>query len=733
MESPSILYPKNVDLTNCDKEPIHILGKIQDHGFLLAFDKENGKITYFSENTLSLFKKDRSQILSLSLKDVFPEFIIKELSSTLLEKGIHHIHKLINGIDYILIIHENDDTIIIEIEPEGEKPDAFLYQERLSKIITKLNHATDAQMMCDTVAELIKEYFGYDRVMIYQFDTDWNGKIVSEKHNPELESWLGLHYPASDIPQQARKLFLKQGARIISDVSANSIDVLTSPANSKPLDLSRSELRAVSPIHIEYLSNMKVGATLTAAIIYQNKLWGLIACHHYSPKFLSYHHRISCKFITQVFSAQLGLLSANSLLKKTNESNKVRSKLIEKMSENWDIESIISDKEYSILNLTEADGAAICLNQEITTIGKTPNKEEIKILIEWISKNLDSDIYTSNHLNAALEVNKETKQTASGIMAVFISKVKRDVILWFKPEIRQTVDWAGNPDKSVVKEGAKLSPRKSFEKWSEIKAGYSNPWLDYEIAAAKALKEHISEIIVEKYDEIKSLNKKLQNAYKELEFFSYSVSHDLRAPLRGIDGFAQIIKEDYFDSLDEYGQQAVGTIISSINKMNLLIDDILSFSGLGKVPIKHKEISMREIVEDSLAFLQAETLFHNVTIEILELPKTYGDEKMIFQLFNNLIGNALKYSSKTTNPRVEIGYREGAYFVKDNGIGFDEQHNKKIFDVFSRLVNDDYEGSGIGLAIAKRVVEKHHGKIWTESKLNDGATFYFTLREEEII
>ncbi len=730
MESPSTLYPKKVDLTNCDKEPIHIIDKIQHHGFLFAFHPTSQEILYYSENCLELFELNSTQMLSSSVNDLVPDHIVDQVLSKVNKEKSTPFHIALNGNNYILISHHNGQNVIVELEPTGQEIDPIIYQEQLTKTISELNLATDEIMMCDTTAKLIKDFFGYDRVMIYQFDANWNGKVVSEVREPELESWLGLHYPASDIPQQARKLFLKQGVRIIADVNSAPKHILKDASNSNPLDLSKSELRAVSPIHIEYLSNMNVGATLTAAIVFQDQLWGLVACHHSSPKFVNYHRRVSCKFITQVFSTQLGLRSANSLLQKTNQSNKIRSKLIEKMSRNWDIDAVVSDGEYSILDVTQAKGAALCMDGQIKTIGLTPTDKQIEKLIDWLSKKSDSDIFTTNNLSSEYEDGKEIIKSASGVLAVFISRAKRNIMLWFKPEVIQTVDWGGNPNKAVTLENEKLTPRKSFAKWSEEHTGHSTPWLDYEIAAAKALKEHIAEIIIQKYEEINALNEKLKNAYSELESFSYSVSHDLRAPLRGIDGFAQIIKEDYYDTLDDFGKQAVGTIISSIDKMNLLIDDILAFSSLGKTSLKKQEVSIQKIVNEVLEFLQVAVVYKNVRIHILDLPKNYGDRGMIFQLLNNLIGNALKYSSKKEQPEITIGYEDGAYFVKDNGIGFNAKHTDKIFGVFNRLVNDDYQGSGIGLAIAKRVIEKHNGTIWAKSELNKGATFYFTLNKK---
>ncbi|GAA3522981.1 ATP-binding protein [Aquimarina addita] len=732
MESPSALYPKKVDLTNCDKEPIHIVGKIQNHGYLIACNPNTLKISYFSQNCLDLFDVSSDELAENHIHTLFSESLIDQIKNNCNEHKIVPIPITLKEEDFILIAHSVDtQAIIIELEKADEPLDPIIYQQQLSLAINSLSAIKNEFDMCKEVAQLIKSFFDYDRVMIYQFDSHWNGKVVAEEKEAHLESWLGLQYPATDIPQQARKLFLKQGVRIVADVSSDTIPITNSASHKAPLDLSNSELRAVSPIHIEYLTNMGVGATLTAAIIYQNELWGLIACHHYSPKFLNYHRRLSVKLITQMFSSQLGLLTMNIALEKTNQSNKIRLKLIEQMSKGWDIESILSVESYSMLDITEAEGAALFMNGAIKTIGNTPEEEEITKLISWIQTQHNSDVLYTSHLGSIYADAHKITETASGILTLFISNSKNDMLIWFKPEVIQTVDWGGNPNEKSVDSNQILSPRKSFAKWTEEQSGHSLPWSDMEIASTKALKDHITNIIVEKYDEINFLNKKLVAANEELESFSYSVSHDLRSPLRGIDGFAQIIKEDYFDSLDEYGQQAINTIISSINKMNTLIDDILAFAGLGKTLLKRDKINMQELISDVLGFLQVDRLYANTYINVHQLPPAYGDRGMIFQLLINLIGNALKYSSKEEKPNIEIGYENEYYYIKDNGIGFDISHVTKIFGVFNRLVNDEYQGSGIGLAISKRVVEKHGGDIKVRSTPQKGSVFSFNLNKND--
>ncbi len=722
----SKLYPGEVTLTNCDLEPIHLINRSQSHGVLLICNPSDKLITGFSSNGPDLFHELERSELPLKINQILDDKIIHAIFEDIPSEGANFKKCLIGNVPHVVIYHCSGETLILEFEPLNDDIDPVLQQIELSHIFSVLNRSTRVQDMCDKAAKLIRDFAGYDRVMIYKFDEHWNGEVVSESKQAKLESWLGLRYPATDIPSQARALFLRQGVRIISDVSDQTQSLKN--LGNEDIDFSLSELRAVSPIHIEYLTNMKVAATMTAAIVFDEDLWGLVACHHYSPRFIDYFKRMSCKFLTQVFSNQLGLRSTNTNLEKMNRSNTVRAKIIERISAHRNIQVGLSKASGDLLSLNESSGGAVYFDDELSTFGDAPDEIKILNLFNWLRKSSPGDTFLTENLEGVFSKGAEIKSNVSGVLCVFLSSERNDAILWFKPERIKIVEWGGNPEKSVNEEGGRLSPRKSFDAWKAEQSGHSEPWEDYEIASAKALKDHLSDIILKKYDEMLRLNKKLESVNNELESFSYSVSHDLRAPLRGISGFSQILLEKYYDALDDFGKSALETIASSSTKMNSLIDDILSFSGLGKKSTELSTFEMVDLVKEVLEYLKANEFYKSTSITVeKELGSLTGDRSMIFQLMNNLLSNALKYSAKQSNPEVHIGREQKAFYVRDNGIGFDKAHSKKIFGVFKRLVSDEYEGSGIGLAISKRVIEKHHGRIWVESEPGKGTTFYFTI------
>jgi PAS domain S-box-containing protein len=243
-------------------------------------------------------------------------------------------------------------------------------------------------------------------------------------------------------------------------------------------------------------------------------------------------------------------------------------------------------------------------------------------------------------------------------------------------------------------------------------------------------------------DAVKELNAslekrtiQLEETNKELEAFSYSVSHDLRAPLRAIDGFSRILLEDYADKLDENGNRVLGVVRTNAQNMGQLIDDLLTFSRLGRKAVELLPIDMTDLAKSAFEDLNASDSDRRLQLKIANIPPARGDRALMRQVFINLLSNATKYSRKKERPLIEVGGRtengSNLYFVKDNGAGFDMQYANKLFGVFQRLHGpEEFEGTGVGLAIVQRIIHRHGGRVWAESKINEGATFYFTLPKE---
>ncbi|MFV9482427.1 ATP-binding protein [Christiangramia sp. ASW11-125] len=729
-------YPVEVDLSSCEKEPIHIIGTTQSHGLLIASCIKTGEITQVGENSGHIIGIASDELLKLNISAILSSEVLKNINKSLLKDERLEVEEThVNGKKFIIIPHLSGDSLILDIEPTHEKKDTFDFQRELSGLLNTLSASDNPQQLCQDAANLTRQIFQYDRVMVYRFDDDWNGKVIAEAKNNDLEPFLGLQYPASDIPKQARQLFFKNRVRIITDVNYSPVKIVPqiSPTSSEPLDISKSKLRGVSPIHIEYLQNMGIGASLTAALISNGKLWGLLACHHREAKFVSYYERQTCEFLIQIFSNELSLKNSNTFLNKIGEIEKVAGQLMDQVLRQDSIKKGLATNDLKLTDLIESSGAAIVIDGKIKLVGETPSKKEVKTLIKkFLSRQQDNIFHTKNLLSLHPEA-KAYKATGSGILSSRLGNDNKNYLIWFRPEVIQQIDWGGDPNNKAFYDSEKkrLTPRKSFEKWTENLSGVATAWNDYELSGARKLSKNVNYVILDHQKRnIDNLNEKLVTAHKELELFSQGLSHDLKAPLRGVDGYAHILKEDHFSSLNKEGRMAVDTILSSVQEMQDLIDNILSFAGVSNENISKQVVSTDTMVSDILKSFNIKSNFSNTSVSIDEsLPKMLGDRRMLGQVWSNLIANALKYSERSSSPAIVIGYslQENitVYHIKDNGIGFDPKYKEEIFNLFSRHSGDNYQGTGIGLAIVKKIIEKHNGKIWAESDPGKGSTFYF--------
>ena len=730
-------YPELVNLENCALEPIHIIGKIQQHGVLLACNAESLEITQASRNTADLFGIRLNDLLGKPLSFLLGGEQVRLVKGSLeTEEGNTPLEVLVNERKFVLLSHFSNDSLVLDFEPVKEVQDPFFFQKELTSILNRFQKAISLEELVNEAAVLTRKMFGYDRVMVYRFDEDWNGEVIAECKEEAMDSWLGLHYPATDIPEQSRNLFLKYRVRLITDVHYDPVPIEPefSPLTGEPLDISRSGLRAVSPIHIEYLKNMGVGASLSAAIVVKGKLWGLIACHHNSKKFLDLYQRESCRFLAQMLSTEITLQETNSLLNKSELTENIRRQLMVQMEYHHDILTALNRDTVKFTDLMECTGGAIFYIDGWELSGKTPTLDQLDSLLHNFIKKQSKNLFLTRNLASHFPEAQAYCEEASGLLSLKISNNK--YVLWFRPQVVQVINWGGNPNlKAYYNEKEnRISPRRSFEKWTEKLTGFSEPWHQIDKNSARSLRENISYVLLHvQRKEIEALNKKLLAANKELELFSYGLSHDLRAPVRGMEGFLKILREDHGQDLGEEGIRMLDMSNGLIEKMNSLIDDILEYFRLGhsgelrKEPVDTSAV-LREVVE----IFNLPINFPKTRLEIQpHLPVVEGDRRMIFQLWSNLLNNALKYSSEEKEPVVEIGHQEvdgrARFFIKDNGIGVQPEFREKIFETFKRAAGSRFKGTGVGLAIVKRIVEKHKGEVWLESEPGKGSVFYFYL------
>jgi len=735
------------DPIELDREKIHVSGLIQPHGVVIVLKEPELEILQISDNASHFFANNAEDLLGQKLAALFDTFQIEKIEPALRAENLDFVNpsKLwarTVGDEYAIfdgIFHRNSEGfLILELEPAtSEENIPFLSFYHLAKVsINQLQETANRQEFCQIIVREVRKITGFDRVMLYKFDEDNHGVVIAEEKAPEMEAYLGLHYPASDIPKPARKLFISNYIRIIPDSRAMPAELIpaTNPITNTQLDLTNSTLRSASGCHLEYLQNMGVGASLTISLIKDGQLWGLIACHHRSPKYVSYELRKACELLGKVIFSEISSREETKDYDYKMKLTSIRSQLVDYMSEAENFVDGLVKEELNLLDLTGAEGAVICFNGDWTVIGKTPTGEELTLLIEWLQKNNDKgEIFVTDSLANIYPDASQFKNVGSGLLAIPISK--RNYVLWFRPEVIQTVNWGGNPSKAFASERVagilKLSPRKSFEKWKEIVKLTSLPWKQVEINAALELRKAIVNIILKQADELAQLAGDLERSNAELKKFAYVASHDLQEPLNQVANYVQLLEMRYQDRLDGDAKEFIDFAVEGVSLMQTLIDDVLAYSKVDLQGIECQLIDLEIPFNKALANLRGRIKQTEATITRDPLPTVMGDRTQLMQLFQNLIGNAIKFRSQVT-PKIHIGAKriEDAWLfsVQDNGIGIDPRFSDRIFIIFQRLhPRDEYPGTGMGLAICKKIVECHRGKIWVESKLGRGATFYFTI------
>lgn len=751
------IYPYRVNLQNCDEEPLRHIQVVQAHACLLAVDVQDMTIRYVSENTESVIGTPWEQLMDQSLRAVLPIEVTAQIAVGMnREDGFDTLNPIqaffsidAERILKNVIVHRTPGYLLVEVEAASEYLQASRYQQLLSRAIGKIQHIQDYSKLFSETASVIRQVTSYDRVMVYKFDREFNGEVIAESSAEHLDSWLGLRYPHTDIPKQARDLYLKNRIRFISNGTVPPARLRMSEATGgQPLDLTQATSRGVSPVHLEYLDYMGVNNSLSLAIILEGKLWGLFALHHYSPRFVDYSIRNMLSFVGQIFSGHLSLQAANQSRQSHLSRNLARLAIGEMITKTRDLFDGLTQGTHNIMNMFPGvSGAAIHFEDRFESFRKTPPEEDIKALIEHVQSLGDPEnhlIYATDNLQEEFPPFEAHCEDAAGAMIIFINQEYTNWVCWFRPTVTQTIAWGGKPAKEVVTAAdgsTRLGPRRSFARYIEKVEGCSAPWLKEEVDVAISLRITIVNSLMQRYAEVKQVNEQLKKALQDLETFSYTVSHDLRAPLRAINGFAEILTEDYGAQLEPEAHQLITKIHAGVEQMNSFITDILELSrvGNGGLSLEYQDVGSLsgEVISEVQAVYAAGV---NVDINVADdMPEVVADKRMLRQLLQNLISNAFKYMSPTAAGRLglEIGCRqrqqmgENVYYVSNTGPPIPEEFTRTIFEMFSRLNNQsETEGTGVGLAIVDRIVNRHDGQVWVTDDVL-GVTFNFYLKAEK--
>ena len=732
-----------LDLSSCDQEPIRIPGSIQPHGFLLCLS-HGLDVLQASDNLAGMTGVSVEQALGQPLAAVLGSAVADLLGpylhgDTMAERPAYlGSAELANGAYFDLLGHAWDGLFIVEFEASDRRAPADFRQlfPLVGEFMQKLPGATTIKAMSMLAARQIRALTGFGRVMVYQFDRDGHGHVMAECRADDYPSYLGQHFPASDIPRQARELYRVNRIRLISDANytPSRLQPPTNPLTGAPNDLSFAALRSVSPIHLQYMRNMDTLASMSVSVMVKGELWGLISCHNAEPRALPFDKRSACEQLGQILSLCIETREDADDLQFRLELRRIMVSMLAGLTQSADFIDNMSNVFPELLRFARAGGVAIVVNERVIMHGDTPDEAQIRGLVDWLGVHSQTDLFHTDHLSSLYPRAADFIRSGSGLLAMPISRIHKHYLLWFRPELVQTVDWAGNPhgkEEAALQRG-QLTPRTSFASWRETIHGTSAPWHSGEIELALEFRSALLGIALERAEQMAELAEELGRANKELEAFSYSVSHDLRAPLRHIVGFSNLLMESADDGTAETRQRFLSNIKDSARLAGKLVDDLLSFSQMGRAALRPIRVNMNDMVKGSIQKLASDTAGRNVQWQIGDLPQITADPTFLQLAVFNLLSNAVKFTGQKDPAVIAVDAseteNEHIFRVADNGAGFNMEYVHKLFGVFQRLHRmEDFQGTGIGLANVRRIVERHGGRAWAEAVPGEGATFYFSI------
>ncbi len=390
-----------VNLTNCDREPIHIPGSVQPFGFLLAL-LSDFTVVIASDNAGAFLGREHGDLMQRTLHEIFSAATVEKIKARVdylvgadAVERLFHVVLQDGGKPFDVAIHFSGAYLIIEAEPSVIEPDVNS-GELVRLMLGRVRKTKDLRDLAQEAARQVKILNGFDRVMVYRFHPDGSGEVIAEVASAALELFLGLHYPASDIPRQARVLYQRNWLRIIADINASPVPLTSvSTHNVGLLDLSMSVLRSVSPIHIEYLQNMGVGASMSVSILREGKLWGLFACHHYSARHVSFERRTAAELFGQMFSWILESREREADIAYETRAHQVQERMMEVAATHAHRSGAIADFVPDYAKMIECDGIAVWSENNITLSGETPTEAEVKDLIAFINRTSPGRIVAS--------------------------------------------------------------------------------------------------------------------------------------------------------------------------------------------------------------------------------------------------------------------------------------------------------------------------------------------------
>ncbi|MFI5496784.1 ATP-binding protein [Actinoplanes sp. NPDC051859] len=728
------------DLSDCVREPIHRLGGVQSYGALVAVQEE--RIAVVSANAEAVLGvadlpgAPVERLLTAAQAAALDQLVDADTGQTAMLPV--EIAADAGPRPFDVTVHRADGMLVLEFEPAPVKQTVTDFFAPIQHALVRLQRASTVLEACAAAVREVRAITGYDRVVAYRFEsTDGPGEVIAEEVAADREPWLGLWFPATDIPPQARRLYERNWIRVIADVDDETSRLVPEvlPETGEPLDLSLSVLRTVSPFHLEYLRNIDVTSSMSVSLLSDGQLWGLIACHGRAAKALSPQTRAACEFFGVALSLHLAALRERDDVAARDRSRALIARLLERLSAQASISW--PDVPQGMEAVVECDAVVVRIGGTSVVHGVDPGPEVLDRVLAALP--CEGDVWHSDRLGEDLPELAGRSGPFAGAL-VLPAGTDGDCIVWLRGERTVSRRWAADPRQAVVlgPHGQRLTPRGSTAVFLASVRGRSQPWSATDAAMAVELGRAILGIAVRQAQQLTALNLELRRSNIDLDSFAHAAAHDLKEPLRGIANTATFIVEDAAAEMDAVTLRRLDSIQRLATRMDELLNALLYYARLGRTELRREPVNLRAAVQRALEVAGPRLRESEVSVDLPAPAVLVSADPILFdQVLVNLLVNSAKYARPGGGGRVVVGRSvvadpSGAHceavFVQDDGIGMPAHLREQAFQLFRRLHPvAGRDGSGAGLAIVRRIVERHGGQVWAAESAGGGTTVWATF------
>ncbi|WP_238309878.1 histidine kinase dimerization/phosphoacceptor domain -containing protein [Methylobacterium organophilum] len=709
-----------VDPSLCEREPIHIPGSIQPNAVMIAADVASLAVIAFSANVAEILPPQILPLDGTPLSAILPSAFLAALRGALAAgtltdgRSMRQTLRLPGRDEQALYAtaHAHLGRLILEFELAPERPEDFRAASPLDTELaaTRLRGAETLTEVAQIAALEIRALTGFDSVLVYRFDTDWNGEAIAEDMTPDWQRPLiGLRFPASDIPAQARALYTKAKSRFVIDRDCVPVPLVSSrEAGNGPIDLTFAQNRTLSPIHLEYQRNLGVDGSMSISIMVEERLWGLMIGHHRRPHYVAPETRAAATILTDAFAMRVQEVETRGRWAEQQMHLDVEGRLVRRLTRSDDFVQALTSGDTTLLDLFGVTGAGIVSGQGVHLIGTTPDAQQVLAIAEWVRGFLPAD--RTSFVTDALSLHHPPAaayaDSASGLLAAFVDRQRRHLLLWFKPEVPSTVTWGGDPRKPVLSGGGPVAvlPRRSFERWVEERSGFSMPWAPWKVALAEQLADAVEGVVLRqrrKIDELTGLlaDKELLLAQKDL--LTREIDHRVKNSLQIVSAFLQMQRRQVTDPA---ARQAFADTSARVMSVARVHDNLYQADSPEEVDLGQ---TIEKICNDLVGVAGGEHSIDLTAEPGLMVP--YRKAVALSLIATELVTNAFKYAKSDGGAQVSVtvaGEQRGGVRLKvcDDGVGLPDGWESARS-----------KGTGLGMKLIRAMLDQIEAHLEVEN------------------